>query len=207
MRSRCDSAGRRASDWPSRFVVELPAAVPLVLTSVSWGGKLAAALAARIRRSEDLACLTGSPCCYPAIFTTIRTEPLAAGRHSIRQCCRSGTTDGGDSISMIPRCSRTTRSGRRFIRDDPQALRHVSLSFLNATLDLTRLATSLPVRNRRRRSLHWLVETTSLNCRRRASGQRDCPQRRLASLSIRRPATHWSSTPAASSLSPTSSTG
>jgi alpha-beta hydrolase superfamily lysophospholipase len=139
---------------------------PIVLTSVSWSGKLAAGFVPymcsymrppRILRKlrllpdvndgnpEEVQCspFDGVALLYPAIFTHF--DPNAPKRSAIRTAHALGLGRKSVSIPLDdPALFTDDSKWQQFIRDDPLALRRVSLSFLNATLQLTKAAERYP---------------------------------------------------------------
>ena len=107
---------------------------PLVLLGVSWGAKLAAAVAAtRPERIDGLALL------YPGICPRIApTWPQAL---SLKMARRLGIERRRVRIPLDdPALFTGQPEWQQFIRDDPLALRDVTVGFLNASRELDRLA-------------------------------------------------------------------
>ena len=152
---------------------------PVVLMSVSWGGKLAAGspgcLLQWAKQSErrnkllerlfldkeiiraldaqepvfaepdaqDIVGCDGIALLYPAIFTHF--DPTAPQRCAIRNAHRLGLGRKTIPIPLDdPALFTDDPKRQQFIRDDPLALQRVSLSFLNATLKLTKAAERYP---------------------------------------------------------------
>ena len=152
---------------------------PVVLTSVSWGGKLAAGSlgclfqwAEQVERrnkllerlfldkdsirwrdqqepllenedAKDVLGFDGIALLYPAIFTHF--DPNAAKRCAVRTAHALGLGRKTVPIPLDdPALFTDDPQRQQFIRDDPLALRRVSLSFLNATLKLTKAAEQYP---------------------------------------------------------------
>ena len=114
------------SDGPSRC--------PMFLSSVSWGGKLATAVA---RSYPDL--VDGLLLLYPAIRTHI--EPRWWQRAAIRMLSRAVLGRKTVPVPLNdPLLFTNDADWQQFIAEDDLALHRVTLSFLNATLDLTRQA-------------------------------------------------------------------
>lgn len=106
---------------------------PLVLLGVSWGAKLAAAVAAtRPELVDGLALL------YPGICPRIApTWPQATGLKLAR---RLGIERRSVRIPLDdPALFTGQPEWQQFIRDDPLALREVTVGFLNASRELDRL--------------------------------------------------------------------
>jgi alpha-beta hydrolase superfamily lysophospholipase len=104
--------------------------VPLILMGISWGGKVAALAAARYpQRFDGLALL------YPGICAQIRPNWRQ------RRLLKLGLALGqGRERVPVPLDDPTLFTGQRewqeFIRNDRYALHHVSLDFLQASLDM-----------------------------------------------------------------------
>ena len=109
---------------------QMASRVPVVLLGVSWGGTLAAAIAAR--RPE---LLDGLALLYPGLCARVRPrwyqrwllklgESLGAGRKLIRIPLDDPALFTGES------------AWQEFLRTDPLALHHATVSFLNASLAL-----------------------------------------------------------------------
>jgi alpha-beta hydrolase superfamily lysophospholipase len=111
---------------------------PVVLLGVSWGAKLAAVLAAaRGELIDELALL------YPGICSRVR--PSWHQRLRLRLAQRLEIRDKLIRIPLDdPALFTSSPDWQRFIRDDPAALHEVTVSFLNASLDLDRLAEKSP---------------------------------------------------------------
>lgn len=110
---------------------------PVVLSAVSWGGKLAAALSPHLRFA-----LSGLALLYPAVYTNF--EPKWWERCALRMASRTGLGRRMVAIPLDdPRLFTDNPGWQTFIREDPLTLRRVSFSFLNATLDLTERAADL----------------------------------------------------------------
>lgn len=117
---------------------------PVVLMGVSWAGKLLAGW----QGPEDA---TRTECdgialLYPAIFTHF--DPGFLQRIAIRAASRVGLGRRTVPIPLNdPKLFTDDTASRRYIETDPLTLRRVSLSFLNATLDLTEQAKRLSDRD------------------------------------------------------------
>ena len=104
--------------------------LPLVLMSVSWGGKIAAALAAQWPQEVDRLALL-----YPGLipqlrFTRSQTHRLNLGR-------RLDVRFKGVDIPLTdPRLFTAEPEHQRFIKEDPLTLHRVTSGFLNAGRDL-----------------------------------------------------------------------
>ncbi len=106
---------------------------PVVLTAVSWGGKVAAATAALFPDRLD-----GLVLQYPGLCARIR--PTAWQRFLIRLACAGGKGQKRIDIPLDDPALFTSDPGwQEFIRRDRWTLRQVSLEFLQASLDLERL--------------------------------------------------------------------
>lgn len=105
-----------------------------VLMGVSWGGKLAAAVAARRPELVD-----GLALLYPGIFARVRAR--ADQRRLIRLANAWGK--GGKPIKIPlddPKLFTGDPHWQLYIEHDPLALREVTVSFLDANLTLDALA-------------------------------------------------------------------
>jgi len=106
---------------------------PLVLSGISWGGKLAATLAAEPGACEGLALLT------PGLRAQVRVGPIRAAL--VRAAVAAGR--GGTPVRVPLEDARlfTSEDGFvRFIDRDPLTLDTISLRFTAASLDLDRRA-------------------------------------------------------------------
>lgn len=115
-----------------------PEVLPMVLMAVSWGGKLAAVTAARAAGLVDAVALL-----YPGILA--RIKPRWSQRLALRLAERMGS---GQRLRPIPLRDpgmfTSSRAWQEFIRRDPLALHEVTVSFLNASLQLDELAVAAP---------------------------------------------------------------
>lgn len=110
--------------------------LPRVLAAISWGGKLAAAVA--IRR-PDL--FTGVALLTPGLCTRIRANP--AQRLALRAADRLGAGRREVRIPLDnPALFTDVPSYREFIRNDRLTLRRVTVRFLTASLAIDRLVRS-----------------------------------------------------------------
>ena len=108
-------------------------AIPVVLLSVSWGGKLAAATARRPELVDALALL------YPGIRARVRPGWWASFRLGLAR--RLGILDRLVDIPLEdPALFTPVAEWQQFIRDDPLTLRQLTVSFLLANRQLDRLA-------------------------------------------------------------------
>lgn len=109
------------------------AGLPRVLTAVSWGGKLAAAVAAvRPELFDGLALLT------PGLCTRVRAN--AVQRAALHAAARAGTERRDVRIPLEdPALFTDAPAFQDFIRDDPLTLRRVSVRFLTGSLAIDRL--------------------------------------------------------------------
>ncbi|MEX0703187.1 MAG: alpha/beta fold hydrolase [Planctomycetales bacterium] len=111
---------------------------PVVLLAVSWGGKLAAAVAARRPELVDALALL-----YPGIRPRIR--PGWWQTLLLRLAAWRGWQDGTARIPLDDPCLFTSEPRwQEFIRDDPRALRRVTWGFLAASAELERMAEAAP---------------------------------------------------------------
>ncbi|HUG93328.1 MAG TPA: alpha/beta fold hydrolase [Planctomycetaceae bacterium] len=114
--------------------------LPVVLLAVSWGGKLAASVAAR--RPELLDALA---ILYPGLCPRLGpTWYQSLGLHLARRL-------GGERRRVRvplddPALFTSQPEWQEFIRDDPLALREVTVGFLNASRDLDRIVAGAPER-------------------------------------------------------------
>jgi acylglycerol lipase len=105
------------------------------------GAESSELLRVQLRRGID-----GVALLYPAIFT--RFDPHVIQRGAIRAAVALGLGRRTVPIPLDdPALFTDDPNWQQFIREDPQALRRVSLSFLKATLDLTAQAERFPERN------------------------------------------------------------
>ena len=106
---------------------------PLALAGISWGGKLAATLAAEPGRCDGLALLT------PGLRAFVRVGAARAGL--VRSAVRAGR---GRSVVRVPledpRLFTAEPAFVRFVDRDPLALHTLSLRFTAASLELDRRA-------------------------------------------------------------------
>ena len=155
--------------WHMRTELNIGRRTPIVLTSVSWSGKLAAGfvphMCSCLRRPWTLRKprllpdvnddnpkdvqrppFDGIALLYPAIFTHF--DPNTPQRCAIRTAHGLGLGRQTVPIPLDdPALFTDDPKWQQFIRDDPLALRRVSLSFLNATLQLTKAAVRYPALN------------------------------------------------------------
>jgi acylglycerol lipase len=136
---------------------------PILLAGVSWAGKLLAALcngsgnrknsaaggdddeSSELLRVQRRRAIDGLALLYPAIFTHF--DPHVVQRAAIRTANALGLGRRTVPIPLDdPALFTDDPHWQQFIRDDPQALRRVSLSFLRATLELTSQAKEYPER-------------------------------------------------------------
>ncbi|MEX0719006.1 MAG: alpha/beta fold hydrolase [Planctomycetaceae bacterium] len=107
---------------------------PVVLLAVSWGGKLAAAVAARRPDLVDALALSS-----PGIRPRIRPRWWQAAL--LRLAEFHGCLHGKSRVPLDdPRLFTADPRWQRFIRDDPRALRRVTWGFLLASSRLERIA-------------------------------------------------------------------
>jgi alpha-beta hydrolase superfamily lysophospholipase len=113
-------------------------ASPVVLLAVSWGAKLAAALAARRGGLIDALALL-----YPGICSRVR--PTWHQRYRLRLAKAAGILDKRIRAPLDdPALFTSVPDWQRFIAEDPLALHEVTVAFLNASLDLDELAARAP---------------------------------------------------------------
>ena len=106
---------------------------PVVLLAVSWGAKLAAAVAAL---HSDL--VDGLALLYPGLCPRIKAN--AASRWMIRFAERTGSSRIRIRVPLEdPKLFTQSSEWQQFIRDDQHALRKVTIGMLNAGLELDRL--------------------------------------------------------------------
>ena len=120
-----------------RYLTRLPQ--PVYLLGVSWGGKLAAAIA---RRRPDLIAGVGLIC--PGLFAKQQPGPLrrtfirfAAMRTRLSR--RRVTIPLADTALFAD-----TETWQDFVRNDPLALRQITLRFAREDLELTNYAVGKP---------------------------------------------------------------
>ncbi|HEX6986622.1 MAG TPA: alpha/beta fold hydrolase [Planctomycetaceae bacterium] len=107
--------------------------LPRVLTAVSWGGKLAAAVAAR---RSDL--FDGLALLCPGLCSHVRANP--AQRAALRLANAAGAGRREVSVPLgDPALFTDVPEYQEFIRRDPLALRRVTVRFLAASLTLDAL--------------------------------------------------------------------
>lgn len=103
---------------------------PVVLLGVSWGGKLAVAAAARLADH-----VTALALLYPALAS--RIEPRRWQQRVIGAAVRLGCSRLRVRVPLRdPALFTREPQWQRFIAEDPHALHHVSLGFLQATRQL-----------------------------------------------------------------------
>ncbi len=115
---------------------------PVILLAVSWSGKLAAATAARRAELADALALL-----YPGIRA--RVQPTALQQFQLRL---AELADVRDKLVPIPLDDPALFTGdpqwQQFIRDDALSLHQVTVGFLLANRELSRLAEAAPPRIR-----------------------------------------------------------
>jgi alpha-beta hydrolase superfamily lysophospholipase len=120
------------------YLESLPAGVPTVLLGISWGGKLAAALA---RYRPDLLAAFGMLC--PGLFAVQQAGWL--GRLTLRIAGAAGLRRLHVPIPLQdPALFTDSPRWRQYVRTDPLALRKVTISFALADLELNRYAAEAP---------------------------------------------------------------
>lgn len=124
---RATDTARQASDEPA------DAPVPTLLLAVSWGGKLAAVVAARHAELID-----GLGLLYPAIAARVRPR-----WHQVLLLKAAIRLGAGRRLMPIPLDDPALFTGshrwQRFIADDPLSLREATLSLFQASHDLDKL--------------------------------------------------------------------
>lgn len=120
-----------------RYLTRLPQ--PVYLLGVSWGGKLAASIA---RRRPDLIAGVGMIC--PGLFAKQQPGPLR--RTFIRLAAmRARLSRRRVTIPLAdPALFADAESWQEFVRNDPLALRQITLRFAREDLELTNYAVGKP---------------------------------------------------------------
>jgi acylglycerol lipase len=120
------------------YLERLPAGVPTILLGISWGGKLATAVARRTRQP-----LAGLGLLCPGLFA--KKGPGPVGRLALRLAGVLGL--GGVRVTvplqnpaLFTNCERC----QAYIAQDPLTLRNVTVSFALADRKLTRYAVEAP---------------------------------------------------------------
>lgn len=112
--------------------------LPLILLSVSWGGKIAAAVP---MVAEGL--LDGLGLLYPGIGSRVR--PSASQAALLRAACRLGLVRHRVRIPLgDPTLFTGSPYWQRYIAEDPLSLREATLGLLKASHDLDRMVPALP---------------------------------------------------------------
>ena len=108
---------------------------PVVLCGISWGGKLAAAVA---RQQPGL--LRGLVLVTPGLYSPFEPKPVQ--RLALRIPVRAADADAGASRfrCSAARSSPKRRTGASYVDSDPLSLREVTYRFAQADNRLTRLA-------------------------------------------------------------------
>jgi acylglycerol lipase len=120
------------------YLASLTPGIPTVLIGISWGGKLATELAKR--NSQGFA---GVAMICPGLFA--RQQAGLLQRSLLRIAGAAGL--GGLRISIPlrdPALFTDTSNWRHYIRDDPLALRHVTIRFALADIELNGCARAAP---------------------------------------------------------------
>ncbi len=116
------------------------AEIPVILLGVSWGGKLAAVTCALRGEYVDALALL-----YPGICARVRPTPLQ--RFQLQLAERLGIRKKTVPIPLDdPRLFTGEAEWQKYIREDPLALREATVSLLNASVQLDRLAEISPAR-------------------------------------------------------------
>lgn len=112
------------------YLASLPSDRPRTLLGVSWGGKLAVAVAAR-----SPACIDRLALLYPGLYSQI--EPASWKRLLLAMAARTGLGHHQVPIPLSEPSQFTCDAARQaFIARDPLALRTVTVRFLQAHLAL-----------------------------------------------------------------------
>lgn len=120
------------------YLAQLPTDRPRVVVGISWGGKLAAAIA---RRNPELIDGLGMIC--PGLFA--RQMPSSFARLSVRAACGLGMKRRRVTIPLRdPALFTDSAEEQDYIASDPLALREVTLRFAAQDAHLTRYATRAP---------------------------------------------------------------
>ena len=115
---------------------------PVVLQAVSWSGKLAAVIAARRPELVDALALLS-----PGIHA--KTRPSLWQRCQLELANRCGIRERRVPIPLNdPTLFTDSVASQQFIREDPLALHEVTVSFLLADRELSRLSRNAPARLR-----------------------------------------------------------
>ncbi len=116
------------------YLEQIRGTQPVVLCGISWGGKLAAALA---RRQPGL--IDGLTLVTPGIYS--RFEPGPLKRLMLRLPKRERMLSRQLTIPLLPASLFTeTPAWHEYVDTDPLSLRNVTLRFVQADLQLTRYA-------------------------------------------------------------------
>lgn len=120
------------------YLAGLPAGLPRLLLGISWGGKLATAVA---RRRPDLLAGLGLLC--PGLFA--RQSPRLVQRAAVSA---AAVLHWGNLRVPIPLCDPALFTDvprwREYVRNDPLALREVTIRFAAADRTLTEYARAAP---------------------------------------------------------------
>lgn len=120
------------------YLEQLPAGVPRILLGISWGGKLAAAVARHRPKSVD-----GLGLICPGLFA--QKGAGRVGRAALALARRLGLEHRRVTIPLQdPALFADLPKWQAYIATDPLTLRKVTIRFALADLDLTRYATEAP---------------------------------------------------------------
>jgi alpha-beta hydrolase superfamily lysophospholipase len=131
----------RWQTWPADvegYLAQLPDGPPRVLLGISWGGKLAGAVA---RRRPELVDALGFIC--PGLFAKKRAN--AVQRAALKLVAAVGLRHVRVTVPLQDPALFTGHARwQAYVGADPLALRKVTVRFALADLDLTRFATEAP---------------------------------------------------------------
>jgi alpha-beta hydrolase superfamily lysophospholipase len=120
------------------YLEQLPTNLPIILLGISWGGKLATAVARHTRRP-----LAGLGLLCPGLFA--RKGPGPASRLALRAAGRLGLRHRRVTIPLQdPALFTNCPQWQAYIARDPFTLRKVTIAFALADVALTRYATAAP---------------------------------------------------------------
>jgi alpha-beta hydrolase superfamily lysophospholipase len=120
------------------YLERLPSGLPTVLVGISWGGKLATAVARSTRHP-----LAGLGLLCPGLFA--KKGPGPAGRFALRLARRLGLQNRYVTIPLQdPALFTDCAPWQQYIARDPFTLRKVTIAFALADQELSRYATETP---------------------------------------------------------------